>query len=250
MMLMSVMDGQPSCDLYPELAGARVLITGLSPACGVDVARAFADHGARLVLQIPDTSTETHALLEVLARTASDISVFHETLQDGAQALCFAQTAVREFGGLDIVINLIPFALSGLPAAPTATMIEEAIAARFRVPYMVMRVAANRMQLTWTEGLILNVLTTPVPQSRAEASFAALAGTVLATMTRVEASQRAAQAVRINAVVPARVPEWREHVRQPSEPDIANLALLLASRRGKMLSGLAFDADGVAEAGV
>src|SRR5262245_50930737 len=105
MMMTSVMDGQSRCGLYPELAGARVLITGLSPTCGVDVARAFADHGGRLVLQTPDANSETHALLEVLARTASDISVFHESLQDGGQALCLAQTAMRKFGGFDVVIR-------------------------------------------------------------------------------------------------------------------------------------------------
>ncbi|MGH6816910.1 MAG: SDR family oxidoreductase [Hyphomicrobiaceae bacterium] len=246
MMMTSLADGLPSCDIYPELAGARVLVTGLGPTSGVDIARAFADHGARLVLQTSDTSAEMQAVLEMLAHTASDIGVFHEPLQTAAQATSFARMAVGRFGGLDVVVNLIPFDLSDLEPAPTMAMIEEAIAARIRVPYTLMRVAANRMQLTWTEGSIVNVLTTSVPRSRAEASFAALAGTVLATMTRVEAGQRAAQAVRINAIVPGRNADWREPVRQASGPEIANLTLLLASRRGKNLSGLSFDSDRLA----
>ena len=36
---------------YPELAGKRVLITGVSGPLGVDVVRAFAEAGTRLVVQ-------------------------------------------------------------------------------------------------------------------------------------------------------------------------------------------------------
>ena len=49
-MLMSVIEGSRSVPAYPELAGKRVLITGLTSACGVDIVRAFADHKVRLHL--------------------------------------------------------------------------------------------------------------------------------------------------------------------------------------------------------
>ena len=63
-MLMSVIEGARSAPAYPELAGKRVLITGLSSSCGVDIARAFADHKARLILQFDEMSERTQAITE------------------------------------------------------------------------------------------------------------------------------------------------------------------------------------------
>src|SRR5262245_5546684 len=70
-MLMSVVEGARWAPAYPELAGKRVLVTGLSSSCGVDVARAFADHKVRLILQFADPSDEAHAIAEIAAPHAS-----------------------------------------------------------------------------------------------------------------------------------------------------------------------------------
>ena len=52
---------------YPELAGKRVLITGLTRSCGVDIARAFAEHKGRLVLQFAEESEATETMAEIAA---------------------------------------------------------------------------------------------------------------------------------------------------------------------------------------
>ena len=67
-MLTSVAVGLRNVRQYPELAGARVLITGISTETGVDIARGFAEVGCRLVLQIdpgrePDAAEKSAALL-------------------------------------------------------------------------------------------------------------------------------------------------------------------------------------------
>src|SRR5690348_7766226 len=87
LMLMSVISR--SCELVamPELSGARVLITGLTSACGFDVARAFADHGARLIIQSPEDSQEMTELTAVLAESASEIRLFNDPLQSDAEAV-------------------------------------------------------------------------------------------------------------------------------------------------------------------
>ena len=66
-MLMSVIEGARSAPAYPELAGKRVLVTGLSSSCGVDIARAFADHKARLILQFDEMNERTQAIAEIAA---------------------------------------------------------------------------------------------------------------------------------------------------------------------------------------
>src|SRR5687768_18127655 len=75
-MLMSTLDGVETFPAYPELAGKRVLLTGLSRQHGVDIARAFAEHRTRLVLQVTDDCAETQAVAEIAAQAALDMRVF------------------------------------------------------------------------------------------------------------------------------------------------------------------------------
>ena len=77
-MLMNVAELVRDAGIYPELAGSRVLIAGVGPTCGIDVARVFAEHGCRLILQIPNPGPETDALLAIVAETALDVQVHQE----------------------------------------------------------------------------------------------------------------------------------------------------------------------------
>jgi 3-oxoacyl-[acyl-carrier protein] reductase len=250
-MVMGVVESQAlRHGLYPELAGARVLITGLEPRHGVDIARAFANVGCALVLQTPRMTTELEVLLEVLAGSAADIHVTSEEIGEGEAALRFAQSAVQPFGGVDVVINLARLEAEGLGGDASEAEVEDCVARALRGPFNITRVVANRMAITWVPGLVLNIVTQPAPKSHAEALLGAMARAALAGLTRSEAERWTDQAVRINAVVPA-APQMNgePHEGLASEPEIAALALHLAGKRGKDLSGLVFDAAAVPAAG-
>ena len=75
-MLMSVIEGALSAPAYPELAGKRVLITGLTSRCGVDIARAFAEHKGRLILQFAETSKAMQTVAEIVAPDALEAKVY------------------------------------------------------------------------------------------------------------------------------------------------------------------------------
>ena len=93
---------------YPELAGKRVLITGLSAANGVDIARGFADHRARLAIQVDEPCPQTDVLGEILAPSALELHMLPGALAGADAIVAFARKAVALMGGLDVVINLIP----------------------------------------------------------------------------------------------------------------------------------------------
>lgn len=248
-MLMSVLESSAEVGQYPELAGRRILITGLSPHHGIDIARAFAEHGCRLVLHMSEANDTANAVLEVLAQSAAELRAYCEPLDSMETAVKFAQTAAQAFGGLEAVINLVEVSTAALFEAPSASAVETAVAEQLQNAFLISRVTANRMRVTWSDGLIVNVVRSPA-RTRAEAALAGLTRTMLATLTRLEAEQWAGQGIRINGVAPC-VPgddsgaRW-EACRTPSEPDVAALALYLASERGKSLSGLVFDATGAA----
>jgi 3-oxoacyl-[acyl-carrier protein] reductase len=244
-MLMTVIGRDPNASIYGELAGVRVLITGLSPDCGVDVARAFADHRGRLIVHASANTPENDVLATLLAETASDVKLFTDACGDEQAALRFAQAAAQVYGGLDVVINLMPITPDDLKNRASIADVEDLVAQKLSVPLLVTRVIANRMRTMLNEGLILNVMTAPTPCTGGEAALAGVARTALAAITRGEAAAWAPHGIRVNAIGPrATTPDAGACLT--SEPDIAALALYLASKRSRTLTGHIFDAAGVA----
>lgn len=244
-MLMTVIGRDPNASIYGELAGVRVLITGLSPDCGVDVARAFADHRGRLIVHASANTPENDVLATLLAETASDVKLFTGACGDEQAALRFAQAAAQVYGGLDVVINLMPITPDDLKNRASIADVEDLVAQKLSVPLLVTRVIANRMRTMLNEGLILNVMTAPTPCTAGEAALAGVARTALAAITQGEAAAWAPHGIRVNAIGPrATTPDAGACLT--SEPDIAALALYLASKRSRTLTGHIFDAAGVA----
>lgn len=249
-MFMSVVTHAPNVPVYAELAGARVLITGLSPSSGVDLARGFADHRCRLVVQTSTDAPETDALMTLLAETAAETEMFTAGLDTREAAVRFAQGPAQAFGGLDVAVNLIEVSAQDIAGRTTLDEIEDLVSEKLLASTLMTRVIANRMRLTLTEGLILNVVLMAPPVGDVEQVFAGILRTALATLTRQEAAQWADKAIRINAIGPrGAVDSACGGACLNSGSDIAALALYLASRKGRQLTGHVFDAEGVAANG-
>ncbi len=249
-MFMSVVSHAPNAPVYAELAGARVLVAGLSPTSGVDLARGFAEHKCRLVLQTNANGPETDALMTLLAETAAETQLFTCNLSNGDAAVRFAQGSAQTFGGLDIAVNLIEVTAADLVGRTSLDDIEDLVSDKLLAATLMSRVIANRMRLTLTEGLILNVVLMAPAANDVEQAFAGILRTALATITRREASQWADQAIRINAVGPRSAMDCAHGgACLSSGPDVAALALYLASRKGRQLTGHVFDAERIADAG-
>lgn len=250
-MLMSVVEHKTFASVYPELAGARVLVTGLTPSAGVDLARAFAEHKARLVLQTPEDAPEITELAALLAQSASEIELYTRSIGPGDDAIKFAKTAVQSFGGLEAAINIITVSPDDLADCMTLEDVEALVSSKLSAALEMTRVIANRMRLTLGTGLVLNVVMAPSARSGVEAALVGLLRASLAAMTRTEAQHWASQAIRINAIAPrASLPgDPPSGACLTSEPDMAALALYLASKKGRQLTGHVFDAEGVAGRG-
>jgi len=241
-MLMSAIEDARFAPSHPELAGKRVLITGVTSSCGVDIVRAFAEHKARLVLQFAEMSESTQVIAEIAAPHALDIKAFGPVACEAEAVAQLARGVMQAFGGLDAVINLVPLAPADLGTPASLDDIERRVAQRLLLPCLIAKIAANRMALSYIEGLILNVAMLTPPIKGPAQAFATVAKAALTAMTRAQAEEWAGKAIRFNAIAPqtAQVPA------EPSlagEPEVAELALYLASGRGKALSGHVFEAE-------
>lgn len=234
----------PQQRVFPDLAGSRILISGLTPQLGVDVARAFAEHKARLVLQSPEDTPEMTELGAFLALEAGELEIFNKSLPSGDSAIQLAQQAVKVFGGLDTVINMAHVTRDDMRNVGDYAEVEAFVSSKLLAPTLISRVAANRMRLMMIEGSILNIVTMPSPVSDHERTLAGIVRSALAALTRGEAEEWAREGIRINAIAPRSVLEDRTPgAVLASDPDIAALALHLASKKGRQLSGHVFDMD-------
>lgn len=245
-MFMSVVAADRSVAVYPELAGSRVMVTGLSPSLGVDLVRAFADHKAHLVVQADEASPEVTEVAALLAEAEASVKLTTEPFDGGDAAVRYCQQETAAAGGLDALINLISISRAEAGACRSLDDVEDLVSRKLLGATLMTRVAANRMRLTLGTGLVLNVVRMATPETDAEMAVAGIVRTALAAMTRSEAQQWADQAIRINAVGPSGIMGGSGGACLTSEPDIAALALYLASRKGRQLSGHVFDAEGVA----
>jgi 3-oxoacyl-[acyl-carrier protein] reductase len=241
-MLMSAIEGARTAPAYPELAGKRVLITGLSSQCGVDFARAFADHKVRLILQFDEMSDETNAIAEIAAPTALDLKAFGPITAETEGVTQFARSVMQAYGGLDSVINLVALAPADVGTAASLDEIERRVSQRLLLPCLLGKIAANRMALSYIEGLILNVAMLTPPMTGPAQAFACVTKSALTAMTRGQAEEWADKAIRFNAIAPQTADPRLCH-SLAGEPETAELALYLASGRGRALSGHVFEAE-------
>lgn len=246
-MLMSAIARQCEFVDFSDLSGARVLVTGLTSRSGFDVVRSFADHGARLIVQSPEESPEMTELAAVLAESAREMKLFNDPLLDAGQAQRLLQQAVREFGGVDIVINIVAVEPGDIARLDTLEDVEALVGRALSIPLQLTELAANRMRLVWIEGSVLNVVRMPEVASGRAMMLADVLRSELQDLTRGLAEKWASAGVRINAVGPASSVAIMSHRTAGSEADVAAIALKLASRKGRSVSGHVLDAEGAAQ---
>ena len=238
-MLSSTLEGLELDLDYPDLVGRRVLVTGVSSAVGVEVARLLAEHRVRLVMQASVDTPQVHVLGKIVSRSAMDVRMFTGALPTPDAILKFARLAAQSFGGLDGVINITELRE---PVDGSAASINDAMADMLSLPCLVSRVVANRMRTAMIEGTILNVVAAPASASMRTRTVAGIARSALAALTRGEAATWSSHGIRINAIAPSTdILGSRGGACISGTPDVATLALHLASARGGNLSGLVFE---------
>ena len=186
-------------------------------------------------------------LAAMLSESAAELKVFDEPFAGSDEAVSLVQSVMQDMGGLDAVVNLIHIEPQDCARFESVDDVEGFIADRLEAAAMITRVAANRMRLTWTEGAILNVVTMPSAGVRRAGLLADITRVMLADLTRAQAREWAEYGIRVNSVGPtSSVSALSSGAPLTSDADLAALALHLASRGGRKLTGHMLDAEGLA----
>ncbi|MFM7084962.1 MAG: SDR family oxidoreductase [Hyphomicrobium sp.] len=249
-MYMSLVQRDRVAGNYPELAGTRVVISGLTSSLGIELAEAFAHRNARLIISTADEAAQIALKKKKNLKKASRIEFVDPSKSCIEPPSQFAQRVARTLGSIDTLINLISLSREECSGKKNINEIEDLVVKKFSSAREITEVTANRMALTWCEGIILNALVMFTPQTDGEAGIAGLMKSTLAAMTHNQARRWADSAVRINAIgSKATLYDAMSGACLTSESDLAALAVYLASRQGQNLTGHMFDAEGVSRRG-
>jgi short-subunit dehydrogenase len=123
-----------------NLRTARVIVTGASSGIGRETALELARHGSRLVLTArrQERLTELKAEVESLGGTAA---VVPGDITDGSLRQEVVERAVREFGGLDVLVNNAGIGAIGVFASADAARLRRVMEVNFFAVVEMTRIA-------------------------------------------------------------------------------------------------------------
>lgn len=238
-----------------DLGGKVALVTGGSRGLGLEMVRAFADHGADVIVVSRKLDACEAAAEEVRARGRRALAIAAHAGK-WAEIDGVIDEAYQKFGRLDILVNNAGMS----PAVPSHEVSEElfdkVLDLNFKGPFRFAAQVARRMAAA-DGGVIINVssagslrpLPGVVPYSSAKAALNAMT---------VSLAHEYAPKVRVNAIVAgpfltdiakAWTPEKREKsdnaAGRPGRPEeIVTSALYLASPHSSFTTGTLLRVDG------
>ena len=238
-----------------DLTDKVVLVTGGSRGLGYQMAKAFAEHGADLIIASRKLENCEVVADEIrsLGRRALAVQV-HAAKWDSIDALI--ETTYAEFGRIDVLVNNAGMS----PAAPshevTEALFDSVVGLNFKGPFRLASQVANRMR-DGDGGVIINVTLSgsmmPLPNVIPYGSSKA----ALNAMSRSLAAEYG-PTVRVNTLSPGPfltdiAKAWTEEAREtsnnalgrPGRPEeIITAALFLASPASSFTSGAIVRVDG------
>lgn len=238
-----------------DLSGKVIVVTGGSRGLGYQMVKAFAEHGADVVIASRKLDACEAVAEEVrsLGRRALAVAC-HAGKWDEVEAL--ADTVYKQFGRIDVLVNNAGMSPAQASHDVTEKLFEKVISLNFKGPFRLSAIVANRMA-QGEGGSIINVSSTAglrpaariVPYSGAKAALNAMTSAL---------AQEYGPKVRVNTISAgpfltdisrAWSPEMRERcdnaVGRPGRPEeIVTTALYLASDHSSYTTSSLIKVDG------
>ncbi len=236
------------------------VITGAGRGIGRDIALAYAQEGAHVVINDIDAQTAADTAKEAAAFGSNSLAVAAD-IAKSANIVRLIDTTMQERGRVDIVVNnamkIVPGKLEALPEEAWDTTMNIGLKGAFLVSQ-----AAARHMIAQKSGAFVNIASVAglFPYNWAGAYSVVKAGLIM--LTKLQAMEWAPYGIRSNAITPGYIrtpgtegmyadPEIYEGRRKGvpmgrvgSGEDIAGPAVFLASEEARYTTGSVLGADG------
>lgn len=243
-----------------KLNGKVAIVTGASKGIGAAIAKALAQQGAAVVVNFASSQAGAEAVVQDITAAGGRAVAAQGDVSKAAEAQALVDTAIREFGRLDVLVNN-----SGVyEFAPIEALTEDHYRRQFDVNVLGVLLATQAASPHLGEGAsIINISSAITHVSTpGAAAYAGTKGAVNA-ISGVLANELAPRKIRVNAVSPGYVVTEGTHTagivgsdmeaglvaqtplgRAGTPGDIADVVAFLASDDARWLTGEVITASG------
>ncbi|GEO74982.1 oxidoreductase, short chain dehydrogenase reductase family protein [Levilactobacillus namurensis DSM 19117] len=244
-----------------DFSDKRVIITGGAGGIGLGMATAFVKSGASVLVVDVNAELIAQAKRELQALNAGQVVTLQTDISTKANDQLIIDTAVKAFGGIDVLINNA----HASHQKPFTALTDDDLALSFNTGFYptwhLMQLAYP--QLKANQGSVINFASgAGINGQPTQAAYAA-AKEAIRGLSRVAANEWAADNIRVNLISPiaetAGVKRWKQaapdqykamvnqiplHRLGDPEHDIGAVALFLASDASSYITGQTFMVDG------
>lgn len=237
------------------LEGKNAVVTGSGQGIGLEIARLFVEHGARVLIADLDEERVRAAVAE-LGRGGAGI-VCSVTDETSVQAT--VDRAVEEFGSLDVWVNNAGITRDASLLRMTVDDFDDVVSVHLKGSWLGVR-AASAVMREQASGSIVNISSLSGKSGNPGQTNYSAAKAGIVGLTKAAAKELAHKGVRVNALQPGliRTPMTeamkpdvfaeRESVipmQRAGEPrEVAGAALFLASKLSSYMTGAILEVGG------
>nr|WP_315381403.1 glucose 1-dehydrogenase [uncultured Sphingomonas sp.] len=243
-----------------KLNGKVAIVTGASKGIGAAIAKALAAQGASVVVNFSSSRSGAEAVVQDITAAGGRAIAAQADVSNAAEAQALVDTAIREFGRLDVLVNN-----SGIyEFAPIEALTEDHYRRQFDVNVLGVLLATQAASPHLGEGASIINISSAITHvnTPGAAAYAGTKGAVNA-ISGVLANELAPRKIRVNAVSPGYVVTEGTHTAgivgsdmetglvaqtplgRPGTPeDIADVVAFLASDDARWLTGEVITASG------
>lgn len=237
------------------------IVTGSGRGIGEGIVLRFAEEGAKLVINDVNEADAKAVVDKIKAKGGQAVYVLG-SVAERAVVQKLVDTAVKEFGTLDIIINNAGITRDSILHKMTDEQWDPVIAVNLTGVFYGIQCAARVMREKGY-GKIINISSTSALGNAGQINYSASKAGVIG-MTKTAAKELGAKGVNVNAIAPGMI--WTDMMkkmppavlqqidatlpfvvplnRKGSPRDIANLALFLASEESQFITGQIMFCDG------
>lgn len=242
-----------------DLQGKNCLVTGGSRGIGRVIAKTLADYGARVAITYARSSDAANAVVDEIRSNNGDALAFQADASDLNKALELTEKLVKEWGGLDVLVNNAGITRDNLILRMNEEQWDEVINTNLKSVFNYCKAAAKPMMRN-RGGSIINISSVVgIAGNAGQSNYAASKAGIIG-FTKSYAKELASRNIRANVIAPGYIKtEMTENLeesvldaikqdtplgRAGESEEIANVVAFLASDLSSYITGEVIRVDG------